>query len=298
MLKKIFSPKKLISGHTQKNRAPEAKSMPFQKRLPFFLLVWPSLILLCWLGLFSSLTPSLPYFFFVCVCFPADNLVCRPCVFHLRVYYTKSNLCNLLCSKYFFSWTPASHMFEPLFGYKNPSLSLRRKINTNNSADRRVKKRVSFFSNWLSQIKKLSSFFMADVCVCVDEIEEDDFSGLKTPQREETAKCGCVWLVTYLSCHKLFSVQIRFNRFSFDFFFIFWRWIETEPEHNSCRIDSRRNILPTKRRRRKGSQSSLFWSFVLSSLHHSASHPLLDRFVPTLSYDCRLNPKWLSFHGY
>ena len=58
---------------------------------------------------------------------------------------------------------------------------------------------------------------MADVCVCVDEIEEDDFSGLKTPQREETAKCGCVWLVTYLSCHKLFSVQIRFNRFLLTF---------------------------------------------------------------------------------
>ena len=118
---------------------------------------------------------------------------------------------------------------------------------------------------------------MADVCVCVcvDEIEEDDFSGLKTPQRERRKLSAgvCGWLVTYLSCHKLFCslywTEIRFNRFTFFFFrlsfFLLkmnWNWAWTSK--NSCRIDSRRNILPTKRRRRKGSQPSLFWSFVSS----------------------------------
>ena len=108
---------------------------------------------------------------------------------------------------------------------------------------------MSFFSNWLSQIKKLSSFFYGGcVCVCVDEIEEDDFSGLKTPQRErERGKLSagvCGWLVTYLSCHKLFCslywTEIRFNRFTFSFFrlsFFFWRWIETEPEHQKTAVE-------------------------------------------------------------
>ena len=55
--------------------------------------------------------------------------------------------------------------------------------------------------------------------------------------------CVAGWLLTYpaincsVLCIGLRSVLIDLSFFSFDFLFFFWRWIETEPEHQKTAVE-------------------------------------------------------------